>query len=67
LWCSKEVSEKRARARGDADIDERIAAWQATVVDRGPFVEPQFTLTIRTDVILPATAASLIQLAMGGR
>lgn len=67
LWCSKDVTEERARKRGSADLEERLAVWHATVADLGSSAEPQFTLSIRTDAVTPATAAALIHTAMAGR
>jgi guanylate kinase len=36
LWCSRQVAEERARARGSKDVADRLAAWDR----RGPGSEP---------------------------
>ena len=64
LWCSKDVTEKRARQRGSSDVKERLAVWDATLADLGTLAEPQFTMSIRTDVLGPSTVAVLIHSAM---
>lgn len=67
LWCPKDVTAERLRIRGSTDIDERLAVWDATLTDLATRAEPRFTLSIRTDVVMPATAAALIHVAMAGR
>ncbi len=64
LWCSKDVAAERLRTRGSADIDERLGAWHATLDDLDSLTEPQFTLSIRTETVSPATAAILIHAVM---
>jgi guanylate kinase len=64
LWCSRDIAAERLRARGSIDIDERLAAWNATLEDLDSVAEPQFTLSIRTEAVAPATAAALIHAAM---
>jgi guanylate kinase len=64
LWCSRDVAAERLLTRGSVDVDERLAAWDATLDDLGSATEPQFTLSIRTEVVTPATVAALIHAVM---
>lgn len=54
LWCPREVSLERVTARGTGDVDERIAAYDATP----PLPSP--TLRISTVKFPPAAVAGWI-------
>jgi guanylate kinase len=64
LWSSKDVAARRLGDRGSSDIEDRLAAWDATLADLEGGGEPRFTLTVRTDAISAVTAAAIIHTAM---
>jgi len=60
LWCARDTTEKRARARGAADIDARLAAWDETLTDLAHSDIGRITGRIDTNATGPDAAAALI-------
>jgi guanylate kinase len=60
LWCARETSERRAKARGSLDVAARLAAWDETLRDRQEANASDFIGTIDTDIMQPAQAAATI-------
>jgi guanylate kinase len=60
LWCARDTTEKRARARGAADIEARLAAWDETLTDLTHSDTVRFTGRVNTDAAGPDAAAALI-------
>lgn len=60
LWCSRQVAEQRARARGSKDVADRLAAWDETVADVARSLPDDFSLRIDTEQQSPAEAARSI-------
>jgi guanylate kinase len=60
LWCSRESTAERARARGSADVDARLAAWDETLIDIQATHDLDFSRRIDTDATAPDTAAAMI-------
>jgi guanylate kinase len=56
LWCSREVTEARSIARGDADTAARLAAWDATEQDLASD-SVAWDLTVDTAVTEPTDTA----------
>lgn len=60
LWCPKDVTERRSQSRGDADIAQRLAAWDATRQDVDAHPPMDWDLHVETAQTSPAAAARLI-------
>ncbi|MFF7199158.1 guanylate kinase [Streptomyces sp. NPDC088197] len=60
LWCPKDITEQRSRGRGDADTEQRLAAWDATQEDVDAHPEVDWDLRVETVETSPAAAARLI-------
>ncbi|GGM34664.1 hypothetical protein GCM10012275_02400 [Longimycelium tulufanense] len=60
LWCPREVSAERARARGSSDVSARIAAWDETARDIELNGTGDFDIRINTDQHSPGEAAQII-------
>jgi len=60
LWCSRQTTAERAVARGLADIDARLAAWDETLEDLKDANAPDFLVHLDTDTITPKCAAEMI-------
>lgn len=60
LWCSRQTTERRAKARGSTDIAARLTAWDETLRDRQSATASDFTGTIDTDATQPEQAAETI-------
>lgn len=60
LWCSRETTARRARARGSTDIDARLAAWDETFADFKQAGASDFLASIDTDTISSEEAARMI-------
>lgn len=65
LWCSREESEARARARGSQDVQARLRAWEETRVDFEG-AEGEFELVVDTGAVgVEAAARRLLSLVAG--
>lgn len=60
LWCAREETAVRSAARGDADSEARLTAWDATRTDLDAHPGQVWDLTVDTADIAPAEAARLI-------
>lgn len=60
LWCSRQDAAERLAKRQDARVAERLAAWDATLVDLRSADPSLFTLVINTGTIDPGQAAEVI-------
>lgn len=60
LWCSRQTTAERARARGSTDIDARLAAWDETLADLEEATASDFLVSLDTDTITPGDAATMI-------
>ncbi|MFC4061648.1 guanylate kinase [Planomonospora corallina] len=66
LWVPREVTAQRSKARGDADTDQRLAAWDETLADLEAHADAGFFhLRIHTDRLSPDAAARQIMEAYG--
>ena len=57
LWCGKDTTAMRAKARGSIDIDSRLQAWDETAVDLQQAADGDFLVRIDTDTTAPDVAA----------
>jgi guanylate kinase len=60
LWCARSTTARRARARGSADIDARLAAWDETLEDLRQADNADFLARLDTDTLEPGDAAKAI-------
>jgi guanylate kinase len=60
LWCARQTTAERARARGSADLDARLAAWDETLEDLQQATDADFFGRIDTDSTTPDAAAKMI-------
>jgi guanylate kinase len=60
LWCTRSTTARRARARGSADIDARLAAWDETLQDLRQAGDSEFRARLDTDTMEPGDAAKAI-------
>lgn len=60
LWCPKNVTEQRSQGRGDADTEQRLAAWDATQEDVDAHPDVDWDLRVETAETSSAAAARLI-------
>jgi guanylate kinase len=60
LWCSRETTALRAHARGSADVESRLTAWDDTLADLHGADGALFSGRIDTDTIDPEGAADTI-------
>lgn len=60
LNCSRETTLSRARARGDADVSDRLEAWDQTAADVAAHSDFRFDLVIDSEAITPSEAAAEI-------
>ncbi|MEU4243123.1 kinase [Actinoplanes sp. NPDC026619] len=67
LWCSREVTARRARSRGSLDVEARLAAWDETLQDLAVASPEDFALRIDTDQHEPKDAATTIDALMRAR
>lgn len=61
LECSKDEAKRRMLSRGDRDLDDRIAAWDATAPFDGA------TLTLNTERLSPAQSARTVSQLFFGK
>ena len=66
VWCSRQVAEERARARGSKDVPARLAAWDETAGDLARSRPDDFSLRIDTEQHSPVEAASRIHAQLLG-
>lgn len=62
LWCARQSTAERAHARGSADIDARLAAWDETLEDLKGSNASDFLMHLDTDAMTPDHAAKMIDL-----
>lgn len=62
LWCERDATRDRSRARGDEDVSARLSAWDATATDLAA-AEFTWNLIIDTSRHEPADAAAMIRAA----
>ncbi|MGW1374747.1 guanylate kinase [Streptomyces sp. NPDC002446] len=62
LWCSRECTAIRSKARGDSDTEDRVAAWEATAQDLSASTDFAWDLRLDTDTMSPTEAARKIDL-----
>lgn len=60
LWCSRETTAQRARARGSTDIDARLNAWDETAEDLKHTTESDFHARLDTGTMAPRQAAETV-------
>jgi guanylate kinase len=60
LWCARSTTARRARARGSADIDARLAAWDETLQDLQQAGDSDFRARLDTDTMEPGDEAKTI-------
>jgi guanylate kinase len=60
LWCARSTAARRARARGSADVDARLAAWDETLEDLRQASDADFLARLDTDTMEPGDAAKAI-------
>lgn len=60
LWCSRDTTGIRARARGSADVDARLKTWDETIADLQQATDEDFLVRIDTDTASPDAAARTI-------
>lgn len=60
LWCSRATTARRAEARGSADVDDRLVAWDETAADIKGAGDGTFSARIESDATTPESAAALI-------
>lgn len=60
LWCARESTAERSRQRGDADTEDRLAAWDATQADLAAHPQARWELRVDTDMTAPVEAAKQI-------
>lgn len=60
LWCARETTAHRARARGSKDIEARLIAWDETAEDLKHANESDFHARLDTDTMTPRQAAENI-------
>jgi guanylate kinase len=60
LGCSRETTARRAQARGSADLDARLAAWEDARADLRGADAATFSGRIETDTTAPEAAAGTI-------
>ncbi|UYB41709.1 ATP-binding protein [Streptomyces sp. Je 1-4] len=64
LWCPKEVTAERSAARGDKDVEARLAVWDETREDLLAHAEEPWSLVVETHRQSPTEAAELIAEAL---
>jgi guanylate kinase len=57
LNCSRETTLSRARARGDADVSDRLDAWDQTAADLAENPDFKFDLFIDSETTKPRESA----------
>lgn len=62
LWCSREQTAQRLVARGDHRINERLSAWDSTLVDVRAAEPAIFHLALNTIAISAERAAEVIDI-----
>lgn len=60
LNCSRETTLSRSMARGDADVPERLEAWDQTAADVAANSDFRFDLIIDSEAVAPSDAAAEI-------
>jgi guanylate kinase len=60
LWCERDEAARRLAGRGDQRTDERLAAWDATLVDLRSADPALFDLMLNTGRFSPQHAAEVI-------
>jgi guanylate kinase len=57
LWCSRDTSAARAKARGSTDVAARLRAWDETAADLEEATGIDFALRVDTDAVAAEAAA----------
>jgi guanylate kinase len=60
LWCPRDLTEARCRARGDSDVEARVKVWDETRRDLLEHDTTPWSLVIATDRETPTEAAQRV-------